>query len=66
MFNKSLFGQNSQSVNPQSNWVRKNIDGFNMHLNPYDGGISAALYVQGGREFPSTYIHFKIVVDSPE
>ena len=50
MFNKSLFGQNSQSVNPQSKWVRKNIDGFNMHLNPYDGGISAALYVQGGRE----------------
>ena len=48
MFNKSLFDKNETPQQPK--WVRKNIDGFNMHLNPYDGGISAALYMQGGRE----------------
>jgi FkbM family methyltransferase len=46
MFNKSLFEETTQS----EKWLMKNIDGFNMHLNPYDGGISGALYSQGYRE----------------
>ena len=46
MFNKSLF---DQAPEPKK-WLMKNIDGFNMHLNPYDGGISGALYAQGYRE----------------
>tara|TARA_B100000214_G_scaffold232875_1_gene170004 strand:- start:180 stop:1076 length:897 start_codon:yes stop_codon:yes gene_type:complete len=48
VFNKNLFGENPGPDRQQ--WVKKKIDGFNMNLNPYDGGISAALYVQGGRE----------------
>ncbi|MDB4337432.1 FkbM family methyltransferase [bacterium] len=46
MFKKSLFSQEEQK--PQ--WIKKNIDGFNMNLNPYDGGISAALWQHGIRE----------------
>jgi FkbM family methyltransferase len=46
MFNKGLFSKEPQN----QKWVKKNIDGFNMNLNPYDGGISGALYAQGYRE----------------
>ncbi len=46
MFNKSLFEESK----PTDKWLMKRIDGFNMHLNPYDGGISGALYSQGYRE----------------
>lgn len=46
MFNKDLFSKGKQN----QQWVKKNIDGFDMNLNPYDGGISGALYAQGHRE----------------
>jgi len=49
MFKTDLFGKQSPQKK-QNQWVQKRIDGFNMHLNPYDGGISAALYSMGGRE----------------
>ena len=54
MFNKGgLFNPNQNQQSPQdprAQWVKKKVGGFDMILNPYDGGISAALYVQGYRE----------------
>ena len=47
MFNEISF--NKQNTTNEK-WIKKNIGPFTMNLDIKDGGISSALYYQGGRE----------------
>ena len=47
-FGDAFSGNNGEGPNP--NFVQKNIEGFDMTLDPSDGGISHVLYHVGVRE----------------
>mgnify|MGYP003126103851 CR=1 FL=1 len=47
-FGDAFAGNNGEGPNP--NFVQKNIEGFDMTLDPSDGGISHVLYHVGVRE----------------